>query len=90
MKPSEPVDSADGYPGIPGWGEKGAAAVLSQYVHLEAIPRSYRDWHPSIAKSRSLCASLCGAWDDALLFRTLATLRPDAPVFDTVDDLAVP
>jgi 5'-3' exonuclease len=82
-------DSADGYPGVAGWGEKAAAAALSHYVHLESIPKSYRDWHPSIAKARSLCASLSAAWNDALLFRTLATLRLDAPVFDTVDDLAV-
>jgi len=80
-------DSADGFPGVPGWGQKAAALTLSQYPHLEDIPKDWRDWHPSIRKARSLSESLSVAWNDALLFRTLATLRLDAPVFDTVEDL---
>ena len=80
-------DSADGYPGIAGWGLKAATLVLSQYPHLENIPRDWRAWHPSIKRSRALCESLFSAWDDALLFRTLATLRLDAPVFDSVEGL---
>jgi 5'-3' exonuclease len=80
-------DSADGFPGVSGWGQKGAALVLSQYPHLEDIPKDWREWHPSIRKARVLSESLFGAWDDALLFRTLATLRLDVPVFDTVEDL---
>jgi 5'-3' exonuclease len=80
-------DSADGYPGLPGWGAKGAAAALSQYPHFEDVPRDWQAWHPSIKKARALSESLFGAWDDALLFRTLATLRLDAPVFQSVDDL---
>jgi 5'-3' exonuclease len=80
-------DSADGYPGIAGWGLKAAALVLSQYPRLEEIPRDWQAWHPSIKRARALCESLCSAWDDALLFRTLATLRLDAPVFDSVEDL---
>jgi 5'-3' exonuclease len=80
-------DSADGYPGLPGWGVKAAALTLSQYPHLEDIPKLWAEWHPSIRKARALCESLFGAWDDALLFRTLATLRLDVPIFDTVDDL---
>jgi len=80
-------DSADGFPGVRGWGAKAAAAVLSQYPHLENIPKDWKEWNPSIKKARGLSASLFSAWDDALLFRTLATLRLDAPVFDTVDDL---
>jgi 5'-3' exonuclease len=80
-------DSADGFPGVQGWGEKSAAAVLSRYPRLEEIPKDWRDWHPSIGNSRRLSTSLFGSWDDALLFRTLATLRLDAPVFDAVDDL---
>jgi 5'-3' exonuclease len=80
-------DSADGFPGISGWGAKAAALVLSQYEHLEDIPKDWREWHPSIRKARALSESLFGAWDDALLFRTLATLRLDVPVFDTVEDL---
>ena len=80
-------DSADGFPGVAGWGEKAAATTLSRYIHLESIPKDWREWNPSIASARRLCASLLDSWDDALLFRTLATLRLDAPVFETVDDL---
>ncbi len=80
-------DSADGFPGVPGWGEKAAAATLSRYLHLESIPKDWQDWHPSIGNARRLSTSLFNCWDDALLFRTLATLRLDAPVFDSVDDL---
>jgi 5'-3' exonuclease len=80
-------DSADGFPGIPGWGIKAAALTLSQYPHLEDIPRDWREWDPSMKKARSLSESLLAGWDDALLFRSLATLRLDVPVFDTVEDL---
>jgi len=80
-------DSADGFPGVQGWGPKTAALILSRYVHLEDIPKNFRDWHPSIRSAERLATSLFGSWSDALLFRTLATLRLDAPVFDTVDEL---
>jgi 5'-3' exonuclease len=80
-------DSADGYPGLSGWGVKAAALTLSQYPHLEDIPKDWRKWHPSIRKARLLSESLFNAWSDALLFRTLATLRRDVPVFDTVEEL---
>ncbi|HEX3092412.1 MAG TPA: 5'-3' exonuclease H3TH domain-containing protein [Candidatus Angelobacter sp.] len=80
-------DSADGYPGIAGWGAKAAALVFSQYSHLEDIPKDLKEWHPSIKRARGLSESLFSAWDDAILFRTLATLRLDAPVFDSVEDL---
>jgi 5'-3' exonuclease len=80
-------DSADGYPGLPGWGAKAASLTLSRYPHLEDIPKDWREWHPSIRKARLLSESLFNAWSDALLFRTLATLRLDVPVFDTVEDL---
>ena len=80
-------DSADGFPGLPGWGMKAAALTLSQYSHLEDIPKDWREWNPSIRKARLLSESLSHAWNDALLFRTLATLRLDVPVFDTVEDL---
>jgi len=80
-------DSADGFPGVRGWGAKAAASVLSHYLHLENIPKDWREWDPSIKKARVLSESLFGAWDDALLFRTLATLRLDVPVFDAVDEL---
>ena len=80
-------DSADGFPGVSGWGQKAAASVLSHYPRLEDIPKDWREWHPSIRKARALSESLFSAWNDALLFRTLATLRLDAPVFDTVEQL---
>ncbi|MEK6409547.1 MAG: 5'-3' exonuclease H3TH domain-containing protein [Acidobacteriota bacterium] len=80
-------DSADGFPGVPGWGSKTASLILSQYFHLEDIPKDWRGWHPSIRSAQRLAGALFGSWTDALLFRTLATLRLDVPVFDTVDDL---
>ena len=80
-------DSADGFPGLPGWGQKAAALVLSQYSHLENIPRDSQEWHPSIRRARALGESLLAGWNDALLFRTLATLRLDVPVFATIDEL---
>lgn len=80
-------DSSDGFPGVSGWGPKSASTALSQYVHLEHIPRDWRDWHPSIRNALRLSTLLFSSWTDALLFRTLATLRLDVPVFDTVDDL---
>jgi len=80
-------DTADGFPGLPGWGVKAAALTLAQYLHLEGIPKDWREWHPTIRKARSLSESLFTSWSDALLYRTLATLRLDVPVFDTVEDL---
>lgn len=80
-------DNADGFPGLPGWGEKAAASTLSQYFHLENIPKDWRAWHPSIKNARRLSSSLFSSWNDALLFRTLATLRLDVPVFHSIDDL---
>jgi 5'-3' exonuclease len=80
-------DSADGYPGLAGWGAKAAGLAFSQYLHFEDIPKDWQDWHPSIKRARALAESLFGAWDDALLFRTLATLRLDAPVFNAVEEL---
>ena len=80
-------DGTDGFPGIPGWGQKTAALVLSRYPHLEEIPKGWQEWPPSIRRARLLAESLSDRWSDALLFRTLATLRLDVAVFDAVDDL---
>jgi 5'-3' exonuclease len=80
-------DNADGLPGVTGWGAKSAALVLSHYTHLQDIPKDWRAWHSAIRKARPLAEALFNAWDDALLFRQLATLRLDAPVFETVADL---
>lgn len=80
-------DTSDGYPGLPGWGAKGAASVLSIYPHLEDIPKDPKEWNASIRGSAKLATTLFGSWDEALLFRKLATLRTDAPVFDKIDEL---
>jgi 5'-3' exonuclease len=80
-------DSADGYPGIAGWGPKAAALTFSQYAHLENVPKDWREWHSSIRRAQHLSESLFAAWNDAILFRTLATLRLDVPVFGSVDEL---
>ena len=80
-------DTADGFPGLSGWGEKAAALTLSQYPHLEDIPKDWQAWHPSIRRGRLLSESPFNGWNDALLFRTLATLRLDVPVFDSIQDL---
>jgi len=80
-------DSADGFPGVSGWGQKSAALALSRYLHLENIPKDWRSWHSSIRGAQRLATSLFGSWSDALLFRTLATLRLDVPVFESVDEL---
>lgn len=80
-------DSADGYPGLQGWGAKSSAAVLAKFLHLESIPADFRDWHVNVANTSSLAATLLRDRDRALLFRTLATLRTDIPLFDDVDQL---
>ena len=66
---------------------KAAAQVFSQYPHLEDVPKDWEKWHPSIRRARSLSASLLEGWSDALLFRTLATLRIDVPVFASLEQL---
>jgi 5'-3' exonuclease len=80
-------DAADGFPGVPGWGKKAAATVLAKYEHLEAIPEDWKQWAVPLRKAGTLSATLRGRWKDALLFRTLATLRTDLPVLNSVDDL---
>jgi 5'-3' exonuclease len=80
-------DASDGYPGLPGWGAKSAAAVLATFLHLEAIPDDSGDWGVKVASAPALSAALSREHDRALLFRTLATLRTDIPLFDNVDAL---
>jgi 5'-3' exonuclease len=80
-------DSADGYPGLPGWGAKSTAAVLAKFGHIESIPESVRDWHVNVANATSLADTLTRQRERALLFRTLATLKSDIPLFDSVDRL---
>jgi 5'-3' exonuclease len=80
-------DSADGYPGLPGWGAKSTAAVLARFRHLESIPRDWRTWQVNAANAGALAATLQRERDLAVLFRTLATLRTDIALFDSIDDL---
>ena len=80
-------DSADGYPGLRGWGAKSSAAVLAKFVHLESIPPDYREWHVNAANASALAATLYREMELALLFRKLATLRTDITLFDGVDQL---
>jgi len=76
-------DSADGFPGLPGWGAKSAAAVLARYGHLEDIPEP--PWDVPVRGAARLAATLAEQYDDALLYKRLATLRPDMEV-GRVDD----
>ncbi len=80
-------DAADGYPGLAGWGAKSTAAVLARYGHLESIPEDWRTWRVNAAGAGALAGTLARQRDRAFLFRTLATLRTDIPLFDSVDDL---
>jgi 5'-3' exonuclease len=80
-------DSSDGYPGLPGWGARSAAAVLARYGHLEGIPLSAAEWDVSVRGAARLAATLDAELERARLFRTLATLRADAPVGVDVDAL---
>jgi 5'-3' exonuclease len=80
-------DAADGYPGLPGWGAKSSAAVLAKFLHIESIPTDCREWRVNAAHASALAATLCREQEHAMLFRTLATLRTDIPLFDDVDEL---
>jgi len=80
-------DSSDGYPGLPGWGAKSAAAVLRRYPHLEEVPRRFERWDVHVAGARRLSATLIDRFADALLFRDLATLRIEAPVSTSVEQV---
>lgn len=80
-------DSADGYPGLPGWGAKSTAAVLARFGRLESIPPDSGDWHVDVACAAALAGTLARERELAFLFRTLATLRTDIPLFDSVDAL---
>jgi 5'-3' exonuclease len=80
-------DSADGYPGIPGWGEKSAAAVLARHLHVEAIPGEPSRWGVDVRGKDRLAAALRERRDEALLYKRLATLRTDVPLAEELADL---
>jgi 5'-3' exonuclease len=80
-------DSADGYPGLPGWGPTSAARVLARYQHLEHVPALATEWDVSVRGAARLAATLTAQRDRARLFRELATLREDARIGAAVDAL---
>jgi 5'-3' exonuclease len=80
-------DSADGYPGLPGWGAKSAAALLAHYGTLDRIPDDSRHWAVQVRAATALAATLKEYRVQANLFKEIATLRLDAPVFASVDDI---
>jgi 5'-3' exonuclease len=80
-------DSADGYPGLKGWGAKSSAVVLAKWRHIEAIPADALKWNVKVAGAMTLAATLVRDRELALLFRKLATLRTDIPLFEDVDEL---
>ena len=80
-------DSADGYPGLAGWGAKSTAAVLAKFGHIESIPDDWREWHVNATNASALAYTLSRERGQALLFRTLATLRTEIKLFEDVDQL---
>jgi 5'-3' exonuclease len=80
-------DASDGYPGLPGWGAKSAAAVLAKFHHLEQIPEDPRQWSVNASSPARLAKTLIEERETVLLFRTLATLRTDIDLFTSVDEL---
>jgi 5'-3' exonuclease len=80
-------DAADGYPGLRGWGAKSTAAVLARFGHIEDIPADWRTWGVNATNPAALARTLEENRPQALLFRTLATLRTDVPTFGDVDEL---
>ena len=81
-------DSADGIPGVPRWGAKGTATVLSEYAHIASIPASHEDWSVAVRGARSLATNLAERRTEAELYRTLATLRTDVPLAHELGDLS--
>jgi 5'-3' exonuclease len=80
-------DSADGFPGLAGWGAKSAAAVLSRWNHVEDIPPDSGEWGVAVRGAAKLATTLQEGRDDALLFKELATLRVDPSLLGRVDEL---
>jgi 5'-3' exonuclease len=80
-------DSADGIPGIPRWGQKSASTLLARFGRIEDIPDDPKHWGVSVRGAESLASSLAARREDAALYKTLATLRRDVPLSETLDDL---
>ncbi len=80
-------DSADGFPGLPGWGAKSASTVLARWTHIEDVPPDAGDWGVSVRGAAKLAATLRDQQEEVLLFKELATLRIDRSLLQRVDDL---
>jgi len=80
-------DPADGIPGIPGWGKKSSSILLTRYGHIESIPLDSKEWDLRVAGQARLAAVLADQYENALLYRTLATLRTDVPLAEQLCDL---
>lgn len=80
-------DSSDGIPGVPRWGAKSAATVLTRYERIEQIPARHQDWEVAVRGAEVLARNLVERMNDALLYRQLATLRLDVPLSETVEQL---
>ncbi|MDX1388352.1 MAG: 5'-3' exonuclease H3TH domain-containing protein [Acidobacteriota bacterium] len=80
-------DDADGIPGIPRWGARSSATVLAEYGHIEKIPDDPSEWRVKVRGAAALAENLSSRRDDAALYRTLATLRTDVPLTESVGDL---
>ncbi len=80
-------DAADGIPGVPRWGAKGSAAVLARYLHIEHIPPDSNDWDVTVRGAAGLARTLAEHREDAALYKTLATLRTDVPIDETLDEI---
>jgi len=80
-------DSADGFPGLPGWGAKSAAAVLARWGRVDDIPADPGEWEVTVRGAAKLADALQVGHDDAMLFKRLATLRVEPELLTKVDDL---
>ena len=81
-------DSADGFPGLPGWGAKSAAILLARYGHITAIPFDCSQWDVPVRGAAKLAAALRDGFEEALLYRRIATVELGAPVSATVDEMS--
>ncbi|MGB1813224.1 MAG: 5'-3' exonuclease [Acidimicrobiales bacterium] len=80
-------DTADGFPGIKGWGAKSSATLLAHYHHIENIPNDHMEWAMQVRSSQKLSETLNTDYELALLFKLIATIDYDAPTFETVNEL---
>ena len=80
-------DAADGIPGVPRWGARSTSTVLARYHHLEEIPASSENWEVTVRGARTLAENLEASREEARLYRTLATLRLDVPLTESLHDL---